>query len=677
MDMLGRPTLTTSASASSRASARRGRSRLSAAVALAVACGAGQVNGVDDTGLDGLTLHAVNPGTVLPGSKLVVSGDSFVGSDYGASVLHLSGAFGGAQVDLRVPLVFADYQTLTAAWKGGKLAGFPADDGSFDGQAAVEVTSTVDHAVHASPALRLRLTVAHDLAPTLQPLTGGIIYVNQSIAVSGAGLLLGGDEGQTVAVVNGCFQASAGATCDPVNPVEIPVTPASAYARDQGSFPFAPRIAGIQPGSFQGTVHLANLRGGARSESASTPANVTLITPAIFSVSPAAASLGQYVDLRGGGFVGPESPDDTTSYTMIELEGKFTPEGQSQSGPVSLSVLPLSAAGALARYVINEDDALGRAIDLRKSAGTFDGTVRPVVHYQDQTVRGAATAVTLGVAHVKQVVWIRFQPGYVESLRAFGLRATDKLIRDRVFTVARRDYKGVNIEFRDSEPDDFAQYETVDIEGPDLNGLGLFGYDSSPGKDVGNKRLYDQVGGFYALTQENGDAGYGGVFVKSFFGFSMHPNDLAKQIPMGSSPAFDAIFDPFRPDVGGAPALAADLSGIRTRSDGAGCPAAGGDRPAQISCAVFVLGSMIGTTMTHEIGHSLGLAAPDKPAEPYHDPGDRPNRLMDAGGARTLNERAELMGEGPAVFCNTEYDYLRTILPSSETPPTVSRPPCN
>ena len=33
----------------------------------------------------------------------------------------------------------------------------------------------------------------------------------------------------------------------------------------------------------------------------------------------------------------------------------------------------------------------------------------------------------------------------------------------------------------------------VDIEGPDPNALGLLGYDNTPGKDVGNQRLFDRI----------------------------------------------------------------------------------------------------------------------------------------------------------------------------------------
>jgi len=49
---------------------------------------------------------------------------------------------------------------------------------------------------------------------------------------------------------------------------------------------------------------------------------------------------------------------------------------------------------------------------------------------------------------------------------------------------------------------------------------------------------------------------------------------------------------------------------------------------------------------------------------------------MDAGAARAFTERAELFGDGPAVFCDEEYDYLRRILPATEPADAVSRPGC-
>ena len=86
--------------------------------------------------------------------------------------------------------------------------------------------------------------------------------------------------------------------------------------------------------------------------------------------------------------------------------------------------------------------------------------------------------------------------------------------------------------------------------------------------------------------------------------------------------------------------------------------------------------SLIGTTMTHELGHSLGLADPE--GELFHDPGDEPNRLMDSGDGRPFEERAELMGLGPSRFCVDEFIYLRAALPGAKSnAPDIERPICD
>ncbi len=654
----------------------------SGVVLATVACGAGTVNpgGPQDTGLDGLDLTAVTPDTVVPGSQVAITGDSFVEAEWGASVLHLVGTFAGANVDLALPIDFVDYQHMSLAWQGGLAMGFPADSGKFSGQATVEVMSTVDNQNHPSPSLTVTLTIAPDLTPRLDHVDEGVVFVNQPMNVTGDGLLLTSDEGSTVAVVSGCFIPDGKTTCTPITTVELPVTPATVSDRTMGTFAFHPRIAGIQPGQFQGTVKLANHPAGGQPETDSAPQTIdcTLVPPSIFSVTPPAASLGQYVDIAGGGFVGPDS-SDPTAVTSVEIVGTFTLEGSTTPANVDLVLIPSFVGGPLVRYVVSEDDALGHAIDLRNPGRSLRRHNQADRAMGPDTVTGESIPVDLELAHIKQVVWLRFQDSYVESLRHFGLRAMDSALRARVFLIAKRDYQGVNIEFRPDPPDDFALFSTVDVSGPDVNGLGLFGYDNSPGKDVGNERLYDDIGGVNATTQADGDPGYGGVFVESFFAFSTHANGLAMPIDGEADAIFDQIFDPFRPDVsGGRPVLASDVAaGVATLTSGEPCPAAKGDRQGQIACGVWVLGSMIGTTMTHEVGHSLGLAAPYGDADTYHDPGDQPNRLMDAGGARTLRERAELQGEGPGVFCDDEYTYLQQILPSTEAAPQVDRPGCD
>jgi hypothetical protein len=664
----------TSASASSPASAWSSRLLLIAALG----CGPGSVGAPGDEtprdhALDGLAVRSLRPATLVPGSTLVVAGRSFVDAPFGESVLVLAGTLDGAPAEVRLPLRFVDFDEMQVSWGGARAAGFAAAAGRFEGGAAIEVKSKVDGRVYRSEALATTLVLADTLTPRLAGLAaGGVIFVNEPIAIEGEGLLLGGDEGDTVAVVTGCFQPMGAEACPEIQEARIAVAPQTTSGREQGRFAFAPSIAGVRPGEFRGQVRLEN-PGGATSQAVTL--NASLVEPAVFRVEPQAASLGQYVDFHGGGFIGPEA--GKTSITALEAAGEFTPQGMTTAVPVTLSLIPEFVSGPLVRYVLNEDDDLGRRIDLRTQAGTFRGTVRPVTTYGADVVSGDAAAITFAITPVKQVVWLRYQPTYVESLRKFGLRAVDREIRGRVLEVARRDYEGVNLEFRAERPTDFALYSIVDIGGPDLNGLGYFGYDNTPGKDVGNLRLHDKIGGLNATTQEDGNPGYGGVFVESLFAFSLHPNGIAEPND-GASRLFDDVFDAFRPDAGGRPVTAVDIAaGIPPRQSGAGCPAPASDRTAQISCAVFVLGSLIGTTMTHEVGHSLGLAAPHGELTQYHNKGDLPNRLMDGGASRTFAERAELGGEGPSVFCDEEYAYLREILRGGAPGPSITRPRCD
>jgi hypothetical protein len=394
--------------------------------------------------------------------------------------------------------------------------------------------------------------------------------------------------------------------------------------------------------------------------------NYDLVTAQIFTVDPPAASLGQYVFVKGGGFIGGEAG----ALTEIELSGTFNKTGFNPA-PIAMTLIPEFVEGRLVRYVVNTDDELGQALDLREDTGDFTGTLTPIVSFGADRVRGTSKSVSFSIAPVKQVVYLQFQPTYVEGLRDFGLRAVDKKIRERIIEVCKRTYQGVNIDFRTEPPTDFALYESVELVGVDPNGSGLFGYDNSPGKDNGNLRLYDRLGGVNALTQQDGYPGFGGVFVRSLLGFSKHPSNGVKSVP-GADPLFDKMFDPFRPDQGDSPVRAADLSGTLPAVNGSSCP--GGDRQTQVACAVWVLGNLIGGTLSHEIGHSLGLANPFM--EGFHNAGDAPNRLMDAGGDRPFVERAELQGQGPGVFCDDEYAYLRMILPSKEAPPQVERPGC-
>ncbi len=622
-----------------------------------------------DVGLEGLALTSLDPGVVVTGTSLALGGDSFVDAPWGASTVRLTGTAAGRAVDVAVVAEFVDYDHMTAAVDAGTIAGFGAGAGEveFRGEAVLEVVSTVDGETYRSAPLAVTLDVAAELQPELGSLqTGGLLFVNDEVVVNGRGFLLGGAEGQSVAVVTGCFQPATGPTCAPVGAETVVLTPAAPFSREEARFRFVPAIAGIREGHFRGQVVIENRHaGGSTLATAARAAEYDLVSAQIFQLTPPAASLGQYVVVEGGGFVGGEAG----ASTEIRLVGTFTPTGAPQGAAVDLELIPEFESGDRVRYVVNTNDALGQQVDLRAVTGTFRGTIRPIVTYQGDTVTGPATTVTLGIAPIKQIVYLDFRPSYVESLRVFGLRAVDQQVRARVLEVVRGAYPAVNIEFRTERPTDFALFSQVEIHGPDLNGMGLFGYDNSPGKDTGNLRLYDRLGGVNAMTQQDGYPGYGGVFIESLMGFSLHPS-RGDSLP-GADALFDQLFDPFRPDRGDI-VIGADLARGLPAISGDACPA--DDRPGRIACAVWSIGSLIGGTLAHEIGHSLGLANPF--GDGFHNIGDEPNRLMDGGGDRPFVERAILGGQGPARFCADEYEYLRQILPSAAPADTTPRPPC-
>lgn len=645
--------------------------------ALLLGCSAAPAPPDIDPGLAELALTEVRPGLLLPGTPVDLVGKSFIPDDEGLATLRMYGTFtpeGGAprEIEVDLPATWVDANHLairSGAWMA--LGGAP---GKFAGLAALYVDSALDLRRHAAPQLPFEVALASSLTPRADTVAGGAIFVNHPVVVSGDGFLLGGSEGETRAVVDGCFLpagetgpcAQKGRT---VTGVEIAAEPVTRWDRTRARFPFAPAIAGIHPGGFTGTVRLRNVVPGAPpTASAAVALAATLQRPAIAKFSPSVASLGQFVDITGGGFAG-GSPG---TVTLVRLEGHFLADGAPMAVPVDLTLVPRFFDGARLRYVIDEADELGRRVNLRGIAGKFSGKARPLVIAGQEQEVGVPSDVELSLAHVKQVVYVGFARSYVDSLGLFGLRFADAAVRARVFAVARRDYAGVNVEFRDTLPDDFALYAHVDILGPDPNNLGLLGYDNTPGKDVGNARLFDRIGGVNAATQEDGFPGYGGVFAVNFLGFSRKPPPEVARLPFDTD-AFDAIFDPLRPDRGGKPATSVEIAYAPKLTDGAQCPAA--DRSVQVACAIFVLGNLVGSTMTHETGHSLGLANPL--GDGFHDPGDGRDRLMDAGSDRPFDERAEIGGSGPAMFCEQEFEYLKMILPAPPgSDPRLTRPSC-
>jgi hypothetical protein len=271
-----------------------------------------------DPGVENLALSSVAPQTIIPGTKLQLAGDSFVDTQWGTATLHLAG-----DVDLRWPATFVDFSTMTVAVDKGMIADAGGDT-TFHGDATIEIVAASDGQTYTSSAIAVDLVFATKLVPkpaTIQ--SGGVAFVNDPIEVDGDGFLLGGDEGTTIAHVTGCFQPDGTSTCNPVAPEDIPLVPADPLSRTKGTFALSPAIAGIKPGSFQGQVVIANQQmGQAEADANPMDASYTLVTSQIFSVDPQSASLGQYVFVHGGGFVG--GTDGNNALTVVELQGTFT-----------------------------------------------------------------------------------------------------------------------------------------------------------------------------------------------------------------------------------------------------------------------------------------------------------------------------------------------------------------
>ena len=629
-----------------------------------------------DPHLDEVQLFAITDGIVLPGSTLLIQGDGFLPPGQGSAHLHLRGD-GAGPVDLLLEAVPVDAHTVELRVDEAVFEALGGEGARIRGAARVEVEHRGTGARRASNALPFSLEATRRLAPRLSPELPRALHVNDPIPFRGEGLLLGGEEGRTWARLRGCTYPAGSVRCDPIEAVEVPIHPARASDRGQGVLAFAPEIAGIRPVTFRGALEVVNehgaLSGGGRVEGDTFSIEVELRPPELHALGGPSAGLGRYVHVAGAGFVGASDH----GLTLVELTGSFRSAVTDNERSIDAVLVPEVRSGREARYVMSEDDALGGQINLRREHGALSGTLTPVVRWGDEEMRGAPQPFDLTVEPVRQVVFVAFQPSYAESLRHFGLRAAEPLVRERLLTAAAEVYEGVGLELRDTPPEDHALYTHVDVAGPDPNGQGLFGYDNTPGKDTNNLRLHDRIGGVNATTQADGYPGYGGIFVDSFLGFSEAPGEHATRLPV-ATPLFDAIFDPFRRSRGGRAVTAEELSAepLPDVERGAACPAAPAERRMQIACAVWTLGNLVGSTLAHELGHSLGLAYPD--GDGFHNIGDAADRLMDSGGARPFEERAVLGGQGPAVFCDEELEYLWEILPplDPEAVDDVARPGC-
>ncbi len=582
------------------------------------------------------------PTPLLAGTVLRVTGAGFVPSGVGTQRVVFLGVPGG---DLALDAQYVAADALDVRLEAEHVQRFPVDGPPWSGTLRVERSATgqVESAERA-----VVLQARSRLEPQLTSVAASGYYPGATLTFAGDGFLQW-SEGTTAVRLAGTFTPASGGAPSDVSGLEVPTRYLS---RSSADLVLTPDLLGLAAGHFTGRFQVINYV-AAEPPAASLPrdAEFDYLAPGIDGVEPTIVRRGQRVRVGGHGFVATDPALE--SATLLLLDGTFRGRDGSVldlTGPRALALFPDAvpdAAGLtfvlrVARNLRGELEGLGLA------PGTFSGRVLPFVVWGTEAVVGSGPQLDLVVAPQLQVVYVRFLPGFDDGLEAFGLRAVGDAVRAQVIEAAQRPYAGISLSIRAERPADFAEYAVVEIGGRDPNGQGLLGLDNTAGKDVNNLRFDDVVGGYNAETRQQGYWAYGGVFVESFLQFSPRLAAAAGADWPVASGRFDEIFGPFAPSLGGTPVDAAERG-------------LDGPRAAAIAEAVRVLGNLVGDTAAHEVGHTLGLAAIEGA---LHNFGDEPNCLMDAGAARSFEERAVLAGQGPAVFCPHNRAYLERVLPA-------------
>jgi len=476
----------------------------------------------------------------------------------------------------------------------------------------------------------------------------GDVHRNDVVVLDGDGFV-SPDEGALALHVTGTFTRMGG-MATPID-VRVPLFLVDRNSRARAIVVLSTDLGGPFPGTLEGMAQVERTIGsGAPETTATQPVSIQFLPPELYAFDGSMASVGRLVTVRGAGFLG--GPDRPTETTLIRIVGTFTPQGGG-AAPFEGELVPRFVSGAEVRVAIETEVREGLVVARLFGAqrGAFAGTATPITISGRDEVAGATIPFALVLGPPVQAVQLRFLPGYYDSLANFGLASAEAEIAAGIERRIEEIYAGYNVQVHLESPLDFDLGSTtiIEIGGPDPNGNGLFGYDNSPGKDVGNVRMGDAIGGTNAETQDDGYPGYGGVFVESLLYWSNHPDLPGRRPPSSPDPEslFDDIFDPVR----GQPATHAEIEGI-------GDPA----RVREVERAIAALSSIIGEITSHELGHSLGMAQPYGAVTSFHREEDGDGCLMDRGGDRPLGERSQQPGFARTRFCDDEPAYLQEIL---------------
>lgn len=575
-----------------------------------------------------MELTAVQADLILPGTAVTATGSGFFSdAQYTGAI---SGTVAGRPVDFPVAVSYLDDLTLQVVFDAAAV------EAAGQGQLEGELTVTMQLGEAAGEG-RVGVTgeISLGLVPVIE-LTAPGVFPASPFEMRGSGFL-DGDEGVTLAALQGEFTVDGGQTM-PVDLRDIATQPIDAanFRRDAIAFIFEPDWVGVRPGRFEGTLQLTNvLSDGAETPGEAVEITFDLLQPFIQTINPLAASRGQAIRIVGQGFVGGEFG----GLTSFRLEGVLaTRDGvMVPTPPGGIEISPSWRSGTELIFSLRPTDFdrnTCQTTEFGGVPGVLEGTATPIITYGDVQVEGPPSPLTFEVLPTRQMVHLKFLPAFTDSLRLFGLRNVSGPVKARVLEVIRRDYADFNLQVQEEAPVDFLEYSTVEIGGPDPNDQSLFGLDNTTGLDTCNARLDDNLAGQNA----DSNGAFGGVFVESFLQLSPRVGDN----PL-ANPIFDEIFDPV----------------INRPVESGEYP--GGARDAEIERAIRTLGNLVGNTITHEIGHSLGLTRVPGCGQYHNPPGDR--QIMDCGADRPFEERAEVIEGEHAVWLEGNRAYLEKILP--------------
>jgi hypothetical protein len=538
----------------------------------------------------------------------------------------------------------------------------PADGAILEAKITVTLLDYFDAAVAEGTLEGVRWTFESKPEPVVTELdNAGEVYLGQQVPLIGSGFLRP-EEGITWAVIErGSMNTASGRrTLD-----DKRIAVQWSGDRLRAYLPISPAVLGVAQGSFEGEVRLVNeLRDGTVVRGLSLQSvQLGLQRSFISTLSPDRGSRGQKITVQGRGLIGSDAAD---GYGMtLTFAGTFTPRGGEPvnlTGPDALErqadrVISDEAVELAVWYTI-EGGAKRQITGLGAAAGVFEGRITPKLYDAFGGVEeGLPWEGRFEVLPARQIVYLKYLPRFSQGLERYGVRNVEVEIRQKILEVAQAPYAMFNVDFRDEPPTDFVDYATIELSGPDPYGRQAFGYDNSfngVAKDVDNLFLADYIGGYNQGSKDQFDNPFGGIYIESFDYFSPKLSAARNGSPNGdASPEFDRILGPFMPELGGKPVLASEWPR--------------GPRQDKIQEAIHMIGNVIGNTVAHEVGHSMGLAffSTDRetPGEQFHSAQPSDNCLMDSGSDRPFEERANINGKGPAIFCDLDAMYLMEILP--------------